>query len=155
MSSLALALVGAGGGHTTYIILCISNLIIFFSCVLLCISLFLLLLFLHLWSIPPQFPSYRTTTRLHAPPHRPCLGQVALVAHSLAPVFCLEAVLVLVCSALPQISVGTEATRAPVARMRREGTLELLCFGYFGYIFGTGIIWATVIIPPLAVVNLS
>jgi hypothetical protein len=53
------------------------------------------------------------------------------VARSPALVFYLEAVadLVLGCLALPQVQVGTEATRAPVAHMRREGTLELLCFG--------------------------
>jgi hypothetical protein len=51
------------------------------------------------------------------------------VAHSPALVFYLGAVAVLVLGylALPQVQVGTEATRAPVAHMRREGTLELLC----------------------------
>lgn len=66
------------------------------------------------------------------------------------------AVLVLGCLALAQIMAGTEATRAPVAHMRREGTLESLCFSCLGtYIFGTGTIWATVTVPLLVVANLS
>ena len=77
------------------------------------------------------------------------------MAHSPVPVFYLEAVLV--CSALARVLAGTEATRAPVAHMRREGTLELLYpLDLFRiHILGTGTIWAMTTVPPLVVASLS
>lgn len=81
------------------------------------------------------------------------------MAHSPAPGLYLEAVLVLVCSALARISVGTEATRAPVTRMRKEGTLESLypLQLFWIHISGTGTIGAMVVMttPPVVVASLS